>query len=244
MDEGAVRPARLVFRQVVQRRLEALFGRGDHVLDLGCGTGGDALVLAARGVRVTALDPSPAAIAHARGKAEGLGLDASRCRFEVAQAADAAAMGGPFGGAYASVGALDQADLRAIGTALAAVLRPHAPVLLALPGPWPLPAVLRRALTGVGRRRREWGSRVGGPPGPATCPTVREAERGLGSAFVWSDVRALGVLLPVAEDGRWASDHPQAFGILAAAEGAVRRWPMLRHLGDHVLLEGRRSDAW
>jgi hypothetical protein len=30
------------------------------------------------------------------------------------------------------------------------------------------------------------------------------------------------------------------FGLLASAEGLVRAWPLLRGLGDHVLLEGRR----
>ena len=56
----------LLFRHVVQARLEALFGRGDRVLDLGCGTGEDALTLAARGVRVVGIDPSPERIARAR----------------------------------------------------------------------------------------------------------------------------------------------------------------------------------
>ena len=39
------------------------------VLDLGCGTGGHALPLAARGLRVTGVDRSPAMLTRARGKA-------------------------------------------------------------------------------------------------------------------------------------------------------------------------------
>ncbi|QCG89060.1 class I SAM-dependent methyltransferase [Azospirillum sp. TSH100] len=39
------------------------------VLDLGCGTGGHALPLAARGLRVTGVDRSPAMLTHARAKA-------------------------------------------------------------------------------------------------------------------------------------------------------------------------------
>lgn len=38
------------------------------VLDLGCGTGGHALPLAGRGLRVTGVDRSPAMLAHARAK--------------------------------------------------------------------------------------------------------------------------------------------------------------------------------
>jgi hypothetical protein len=35
-------------------------------------------------------------------------------------------------------------------------------------------------------------------------------------------------------------EHPQAFGVLAALEGCLRGWPLLRDLGDHYVLEGAR----
>jgi len=52
-------------------RLFAMFARGPiaSVLDLGCGTGGHALPLAARGLRVTGVDRSPAMLGRAREKA-------------------------------------------------------------------------------------------------------------------------------------------------------------------------------
>jgi SAM-dependent methyltransferase len=45
------------------------------VLDLGCGTGGHALPLAARGFRVTGVDRSPQMVAAARGKPGGAGVE-------------------------------------------------------------------------------------------------------------------------------------------------------------------------
>ena len=45
-------------RARVQEHLARCFAAGDRVLELGCGTGEDALWLAARGIDVTALDAS------------------------------------------------------------------------------------------------------------------------------------------------------------------------------------------
>ncbi len=55
----------------VQRRLARYFGAGDHVLELGCGTGEDALWLAGRGVSVLATDASAAMLDMTRDKAAG-----------------------------------------------------------------------------------------------------------------------------------------------------------------------------
>lgn len=56
-----------------------------EVLDLGCGTGENALYLAARGHRVLGVDEAPTAIEAARRKAVERGLDAA---FQVADALD------------------------------------------------------------------------------------------------------------------------------------------------------------
>jgi SAM-dependent methyltransferase len=57
-----------------------------HALDLGCGEGGDALWLAARGWTVTGLDLSPTALARAGAAAHEAGL-ADRVRLEIADLA-------------------------------------------------------------------------------------------------------------------------------------------------------------
>lgn len=55
-------------RQVLWDRYARLFRAGQTVLDLGCGTGIDAVFLAQRGIRVVAIDASPAMIAQSRAK--------------------------------------------------------------------------------------------------------------------------------------------------------------------------------
>jgi SAM-dependent methyltransferase len=56
-----------------------------RLLDAGCGTGENALLVASRGADVTGIDVAPTAIARARAKASERGLAA---RFEVADALD------------------------------------------------------------------------------------------------------------------------------------------------------------
>jgi SAM-dependent methyltransferase len=55
-------------RNVLWDRYARLFRAGQTVLDLGCGTGIDAVFLAQRGIRVVGIDASPAMIAQSRAK--------------------------------------------------------------------------------------------------------------------------------------------------------------------------------
>src|SRR5262245_52429772 len=62
------------FRRRVWERLGVLFKAGDHVIELGCGTGEDAIWLAKRGVHVLAGDGSPAMLAETERKASAEGV--------------------------------------------------------------------------------------------------------------------------------------------------------------------------
>ena len=61
-----------------------------RALEVGCGTGTNAIYLAQHGFEVVGVDISPLAIEHARGKAHG------RCRFEAVDFLSEAPPGGPF----------------------------------------------------------------------------------------------------------------------------------------------------
>lgn len=240
-DRGFGRnPVGLLFRYVFQERLRARFPRGARVLDLGCGTGEDALFLAGQGVFVHAVDVAPAMIECARAKAAQRGLAADRVRFEVRDVEDVAGAGHGFDGAYSGFGALNCSALSSVARGLAAALKPAAPVILSLLGARPLPALVERALTGRGAGRRRHAPRVGGIELPVEYPASGDIVRAFGGEFAWSGAFALGVLVPGPAHARWVQRHPQAFGLLAALEGVVRGWPLLRSLGDHLVVEGER----
>ena len=104
--------------------LLATFPAGSHLLELGCGTGEEALSLARAGRTVVATDVSPAMIRLTEQKLSAAGYD------QVVEALvnPAACIGdlshlGPFDGAYASFGVLNaEPDLTAVANGLARLL--------------------------------------------------------------------------------------------------------------------------
>jgi SAM-dependent methyltransferase len=205
-------PAALLFRYVLQERMRGRFRPGARVLNLGCGTGEDAVWLASFGATVLGLDVAPSAVQQARRAAAAAGLG-TRVRFEVRRPDALRLEDGTFDGAFAAPGALDWIELAAVGRALAAVLREGAPALVTVPAPRP-------ALARVGARRR--------------------AERSLGAEFTWRKGFGIGVLLPGGTSSSWAAGRPHAFALLATLERLVRSVPVLRDLGDHLVLDGTR----
>jgi SAM-dependent methyltransferase len=62
-------------RRILWQQYLRAFHRGQHVLDVGCGTGTDAIFLAQHGIQVTGIDLSPAMIGRAERKVGDLGLN-------------------------------------------------------------------------------------------------------------------------------------------------------------------------
>lgn len=100
---------------------------GERVVDVGCGTGNAALLAAARGARVTGVDPAPRLLEVARERARAAGLDAEFAGGE------AAAL--PLGDGEADVvvsvfGVIFAADARAAAAELARVTAPGGRIVL------------------------------------------------------------------------------------------------------------------
>jgi hypothetical protein len=144
----------------------------------------------------------------------------------------------PFDAAWIAPARLDEMDVADLGRWVASVLRPGAPVACSIPGCWPLPALLERALRGTGGLPRPDRARVEGRR--SSCMSVASWRKAFGPDFTWHRVRAVGALLPARPARSWAEAHARLLYGLGAMEHLLGSWPILRGLGDRALLEGVR----
>lgn len=145
---------------------------------------------------------------------------------------------GPFDAAWIAPARLEGLDVGELGRRVAAILRPRAAVACVIPGCWPLPAVLERALLGVGDLPWPRRARVEGRP--ACCISAAAWREAFGSDFSWHRARGVGVLVPARSSGDRGERRALVLGLLAAAEHVIGSWPVVRALGDRILLEGVR----
>jgi SAM-dependent methyltransferase len=239
-------PLGSALRSLVWARLDVVFKDAQRILDLGCGTGEDALHLAVRGKQVLALDASPAMVGRARQKAQARGLDA-RLQFECLPMQDLqnAPAGAPFDGALSNFGALNCVeDLPSLMAALAARLPPGARLLLVPMGryvPWEWGWYLLRGQPGkawrrVHRERLNWRGLTLG------YPTPRQISAVLVPHFRVDRLRPLGFALPPSYAGGWLERSPRLFALLTRLERAGQRWPLLAACSDHYIVEATRRE--
>jgi SAM-dependent methyltransferase len=113
-------------RRALWRHFDRVFGPGDRILDVGCGTGTDAIHLARNQVRVTAVDASAEMLARLRAK---LARESPRLQQDVdVQRGNVDDVGptlvGPFDGIISSFAALNTVDLSTFARHAARLLRP------------------------------------------------------------------------------------------------------------------------
>ncbi|MDX1383109.1 MAG: class I SAM-dependent methyltransferase [Thermoanaerobaculia bacterium] len=242
-------------RRRVQDELAGAFPTGSHVLELGCGTGEDAIWLAQRGLRVTATDASAAMLEHARSKAEARAVgDAIRFEHLDLRALDAIPSEAGleelvFDGAFSDFGALNCVrERRSLGAWLAPRVRSGGRLVLVVMGPlcpWEILGHLARARPGRALRRLRPGRPARLAPGAEIevwYPSPRRLRRELAPWFRPAGLRGLGSLLPPTDFAAWVDRRPRLFSRLASWDRRVAPFFPATWLADHyVALFERRS---
>ena len=229
-------PVARELRRAVRDRLAIHVRGGARVLDVGCGPGADAEWLLERGAEVLAIDSSEGMVEAARLRNPSLDV-----RQWAAERVGALASEGPFDLAVMDMGVLNCVDLDAVANGLGRCLRPGGAVVL-VPMPRVHPTwIIREFLRGRHRGVVDRLSADVAVPVEGAAVAVRYLGIGeIRDAFrPWFRVtarRGLGFLLPP-PGSRLAS---RLAGPLGRLEAPLRDLPVLRGVGDHVIVELER----
>ncbi|HII40287.1 MAG TPA: methyltransferase domain-containing protein [Thermoplasmata archaeon] len=228
----------------------ATFRPGQRLLEVGCGTGDEAIALAVLGCDVVGMDPSSEMIRIARAKAAAAPLRGT-VRFVAGYARDLdTALGdeddASFDGGYSSFALSYEKGLDGVRDGLSRLLRPGGVFLASamnrLSGAeWVLSlASIHPSLSG---RRLEASTphKVGSVRTNVYCRTASELARGFAPGFQVINLRGLPVVLPPPYANRPLLRWPTLITALGRLDAHVGGWPILRYLGDHNVVWLRRS---
>lgn len=230
-------------RRAIRTALLTAFPEGSRLIEIGGGTGEDALWLARHGRRVLMTDPSPEMVRVAGAKFEGTLANAALASAERLPSAD----GREFDGAYSIFAALNcVADLPQFGRELAGLL-PHGSQALLVtfgtfcPGEWLVEAVRGRPRNMLRRfQRKPVMATLGGQRFAVHYHRRADLEGALSPWFELEARQGIGVFVPPSAAEPWISGHPR---LLRALETLDRRLSRpLAPLGDHILYRFRRTD--
>ena len=235
-------------RRIIRQELAAVFPPGQRLIEIGGGTGEDALWLASRGREVLMTDASPAMVAEASAKC------GQRVRTMVASAEDFGALateldGEPeFDGAFSIFAGLNCVpDLTVFGRHIARLLREGAPLMLVMFGTCCPGEMIVQAFRGKPRKalrrfqRGDVAARLDGRGFTVRYHRRRDLERMLSPWFRLEARRGIGIFVPPSAAEPWISSHPRLLRSLEALDRSVSR--PLASLGDHILYKFVRTGA-
>jgi SAM-dependent methyltransferase len=242
-------------RRAVRRDLLQAFPEGSHVLELGGGTGEDALFLAAQGRKVFLTDGSPEMVFRAETKSRAAGLShlISCERLSLEELKSFATLrqtrGDPlFVGCFSNFASLNCVDdLSTVGRGLSMLLPAGARALLVVFGPFCPGEIATLLLKGRFRSafrrlsRHPAPARVAGHTFTVSYPAPAVYARAFAPWFRLARIQGIGVLVPPSSAEPFISRFPRLLSVLEAGDRILSA--PLALLGDHVLLDFVRTDA-
>jgi ubiquinone/menaquinone biosynthesis C-methylase UbiE len=234
-------------RDIVWDVLMQTFHHGDHVLELNCGTGEDALFLARQAIAVTACDASPKMIQVAserlQNEAPNIQVQFNLLPTERLRELQPATT---FDGAFSNFSGLNCVpDLKQAANDLATLLRTNASLVICVSTrfcAWEmiwflLHGNLRKAFRRCSGRTT---ATVGEFAVDVYYPTVRKLQQLFAPSFVMHSCKGVGITVPPSYVETWINRHPKLLRTLCAIDRIISSLPGFRILGDHMILRFER----
>lgn len=230
-------------RDAVRKRVLSVFSPASHILELNCGTGQDALFMARSGMTVTACDASAGMIEQARSRMATEAPDA-RVQFLELPTEEVDRLPEPmnFDGVFSNFSGLNCVpNLKGAMQRIAGRLRQGAPLLLCLSTRYCLWEIAYFLLRGdVRKARRRWKGvadvRIGELEFPVYYLTLAQLRGIFAPEFRLVCAAGIGITVPPSYLESWIIGHPRLFRRMEQVDEVVRTWPLLRTVGDHMLL--------
>ncbi|MDZ7289824.1 MAG: class I SAM-dependent methyltransferase, partial [candidate division KSB1 bacterium] len=241
-----------------QQVAASIFQGNKRILEVGCGTGTEALFFARQGHHVSAIDPSLEMLAVAREKIVRAGFaevveflqGSAECMESLIEKYGAES----FDGIFSNFGALNcVADLRRFAEGVNLLLRPAGKILLSIMPPicpWEIGYHLLHLQPAEAFRR--WRGRTGARGIPVLLGNRKIQARfhsradvitAFSPLFDLEKQFAFGLFVPPPYLHAMAR-HQKLFGVMLRCEGLMVEWPLLRNWGDHlVMILGKRASA-
>ena len=240
-----------ILRKRVWRRLQGCFSPGQHVLELACGTGEDAVWLAARGIHVTATDGSGEMVQIVLDKANRHGLSdflSSQILSlqSIAGGVDSFA-GQQFDGVFSNFGGINTiGDWHSLARGLAGLVRPGGRLVLVPMGPFCPWEILWHLVHGQPKEafRRfspSPSARIGDSTIPIWYPSTGRLRRDFAPWFKQVYAESLSLWLPPSYLGHLLSRWSGFWVGLSGLEAATARFS--KGAGDHYIMTLERVDG-
>ncbi len=237
-------------RDAVWSVLTRIFQSGNHILELNCGTGEDALFLARNAISVTACDASEQMIQTASNRLHTEAPNAP-IQFLLLPTERVGKLQplAPFDGAFSNFSGLNcVADLTQTAKDLAALLPPKAPLLICLSTRFCLWEMVWFLLHGKFRKAfRRCSGRATAKIGEFTVdvyyPTIGKLQKMFDPSFTLRSCMGVGVTVPPSYVETWIQGYPKLLSVFRVIDKAISNIPGFRILGDHMLLHFERVQA-
>src|SRR5688572_29264525 len=252
-----------LLRPRVWATLAQYFAPGQHVLELACGTGEDALWLAQQGVHVTATDGSAEMVRVAQAKTAADGVTVEQLSLQQLMAGQRPLNQNPLGGglrpstghspkaaprldgAYSNFGGLNTINAwPLLAKRLADLIKPGGTLILVPMGPfcpWEIAWYAAHGQPKVAFRR--FGSsapaKIGERVIPIWYPSVKRLQAAFRPWFTRLETRSLGLWLPPSYLGHFVERWPRLFEGLNRFEQRAAR--LTGGWGDHYIIIFRRE---